>query len=93
MNIPIRQEQPQDYDTVEQITREAFWNLYRPGCEEHLIVHKLRKHPDFIPELAFVIELEAFDKKFPPKEKAVTPSQAEFEQASAALYERDFSSK
>lgn len=58
MNINIRHERPEDEHTVEQITREAFWNLYCPGCNEHLIVHSLRKHPDFIPELSFVIELD-----------------------------------
>lgn len=56
MNMIIRHEEPEDYYPVEQVTREAFWNLYRPGCNEHLIVHCLRKHPDFIPELSFVIE-------------------------------------
>ncbi|EAV9987127.1 N-acetyltransferase, partial [Listeria monocytogenes] len=55
MNIKIRNEQPNDYRKVEEITREAFWNLYCPGCNEHFIVHNLRKHEDFIEELAFVI--------------------------------------
>lgn len=54
----IRHEEPKDYRTVEEITREAFWNLYVPGAEEHYIAHKLRNHPDFIPELTFVIELD-----------------------------------
>ncbi|ONI37663.1 GNAT family N-acetyltransferase [Candidatus Epulonipiscium fishelsonii] len=52
----IRQEQPKDYKEVEQVTREAFWNLYFPGCSEHLAVHKIRKSEDFIPELTFIIE-------------------------------------
>lgn len=52
----IRHETADDYYIVENVTREAFWNLYKPGCEEHLIVHKLREHPDYIPELSFVIE-------------------------------------
>lgn len=39
---------------MEELTREAFWNLYVPGCNEHLIVHKLRQSADFIPELNFV---------------------------------------
>ncbi|MBC1372474.1 N-acetyltransferase [Listeria booriae] len=55
MNIKIRQERPSDYRKVEEITREAFWNLYCPGCNEHFIVHNLRNHEDFIEELAFVI--------------------------------------
>ncbi len=55
-NITIRLEEPADYFAVENLTREAFWNLYCPGCEEHLIAHKLRESPDFIPELSFVLE-------------------------------------
>ena len=54
MNIQIRLEQPGDHRTVEELTREAFWNLYVPGCSEHLLVHKLRSNPAFIPELNFV---------------------------------------
>lgn len=51
----IRLEQKADYRAVEELTREAFWNVYKPGCDEHLLVHVMRDHPDFIPELAFVI--------------------------------------
>lgn len=58
MNINIRHEKPKDYNTVEQVTREAFWNLYCLGCNEHFIVHCLREHPDFIPALSFVIEVD-----------------------------------
>lgn len=54
MNIQIRLEQERDYRTVEELTREAFWNLYVPGCNEHLLVHKLRNSPAFISELDFV---------------------------------------
>lgn len=46
-----------DYNTVENLTREAFYNLYVPGCVEHYLVHIMRKHKDFVPELDFVIEL------------------------------------
>lgn len=56
MNIIIRNETQIDYHEVEVITREAFWNVYRPGCNEHLVTHKLRKSPSFIKELDFVIE-------------------------------------
>ena len=45
MNISIRLEKEKDYRTVEYLTREAFWDLYHPGCTEHLIVHKIRKVP------------------------------------------------
>ncbi|MDV0446582.1 hypothetical protein MsAg5_04270 [Methanosarcinaceae archaeon Ag5] len=53
-NVTIRLETKVDHRIVEELTREAFWNLYVPGCSEHLILHKLRNSPDFIPELDFV---------------------------------------
>ena len=52
----IRHEQPQDYHEVENLTREAFWNVYRPGCTEHYVLHCYRSNSDFIPELDFVME-------------------------------------
>ena len=55
--INIRNERIQDYETVETITRKAFYNLYVPGCVEHYLVHVMREHEDFIPELDFVLEL------------------------------------
>ncbi len=55
-NIIIRLETPADYRAVEALTREAFWNQYVPGCNEHYFVHVMREHPDFVPELAFVLE-------------------------------------
>lgn len=58
MNINIRKEEQNDQNKVEELTREAFWNLYTPGCNEHLIAHNLRKHEDFIEELCFVIEVD-----------------------------------
>ena len=54
----IRLEQPKDYHEVENLTREAFWNVYRPGCTEHYVLHQYRTNPDFIPELDFVMEEE-----------------------------------
>ena len=53
----IRNETEKDYAVVEDITRNAFWNLHAPGCNEHYLVHIMRKHEDFIPELDFVVEL------------------------------------
>ena len=53
-NLSIRLETPADYRAVEALTRESFWNVYKPGADEHYFVHKMRSHPDFIPELAFV---------------------------------------
>lgn len=54
MNISIRREEENDYEKVEYLTREAFWDLYKPGCNEHLLVHKLRKVPAFVKELSYV---------------------------------------
>ncbi len=53
--VEIRLEQPDDYREVENLTREAFWNVYRPGCFEHFVLNQYRTHPDFIPELDFVM--------------------------------------
>ncbi len=58
MNINIRRETEKDYREVENITREAFWDLHMPGCDEHLLAHKLRKVPAFIPELDFVATID-----------------------------------
>ena len=52
----IRLETPEDYRKVEELTREAFWNVYAPGCVEHFVLHQYRNNPDFIPELDFVME-------------------------------------
>ena len=54
MDISIRQEKKTDYREVEDLTREAFWNLYFQGCDEHYLVHTMRTHKDFIPELDLV---------------------------------------
>lgn len=55
-DIIIRLETEKDYANVENVTREAFWNVYCPGCSEHYLVHKMRAHNDFVKELAFVLE-------------------------------------
>ena len=52
----IRNEERRDRGAVEALTRRAFYNLYMPGCVEHYLVHIMREHEDFIPELAFVLE-------------------------------------
>lgn len=57
-NYSIRVEEERDYSTVEGLVRKAFWNVYRPGCTEHYVLHHLRSNPDFIPELAFVMEAD-----------------------------------
>ena len=56
MKMNIRLETPADYAAVENLTREAFWNVYKPGADEHYFVHMMRSHETFIPELAFVLE-------------------------------------
>jgi len=56
--IQIRNEEEKDYKRVEEITRKAFWNLYIPGCIEHYLVHVMRPHKDFLPELDLVIEVD-----------------------------------
>jgi acetyltransferase len=58
MKITIRQEEEKDYAYVENMTREAFWDVYQPGASEHFVLHKLRKSDCFIPELDFVAEHE-----------------------------------
>ncbi len=57
-NYIIRLETEKDYRTVEELTREAFWNYYVPGCTEHYLCHTMRNHKDFIKELDYVIEVD-----------------------------------
>ena len=57
-NIIIRPETKDDYRKVENLTRESFWNVYRPGCMEHYVLHCFRDDPAFVPELDFVMELD-----------------------------------
>ena len=52
----IRLEKEQDYFKTEELVRESFWNVYRPGCLEHYVLHTLRTNPDFVPKLSFVME-------------------------------------
>ena len=52
----IRLETPADYAEVENLVRESFWNVYRPGCYEHYLLRCLRSDKDFVPELDFVME-------------------------------------
>jgi len=57
-NIIIRNETAADRRIVEELTREAFWNVYRPGCLEHYVLHTFRTDPAFVPELNLVMELD-----------------------------------
>ena len=52
----IRLEKETDYRAVEELTRETFWNLYKPGCAEHYVLHTYRSKPEFVRELDFVME-------------------------------------
>lgn len=52
----IRLEKKEDYREVEFLVRESFWNVYRPGCSEHYVIHVLRDDPAFVKELDFVME-------------------------------------
>ena len=54
----IRLEEKNDYAEVENLVRDSFWNVYRPGCMEHYVLHCFREDKDFIPELDYVMELE-----------------------------------
>ena len=54
----IRSEERADYREVENLVRESFWNVYRPGCSEHYVLHVLRDDSDFVPELDFVMEMD-----------------------------------
>ena len=57
-NIIIRPERPGEYRDVENLVRESFWNVYRPGCSEHYVIHVLRDDPAFVKELDLVMELD-----------------------------------
>ncbi|MEG0979475.1 MAG: N-acetyltransferase [Oscillospiraceae bacterium] len=52
----IRLETEHDYRNTENLVREAFWNVYRPGCTEHYVLHTFRSREEFVPELDFVME-------------------------------------
>jgi predicted N-acetyltransferase YhbS len=54
MDIKLRLEEEKDYNAVENLTREAFWNLYKPGCDEHFIIYNMRNANEFIKELDYV---------------------------------------
>ena len=58
-NLIIRQETEQDYRAVEELTREAFWNVYVPGASEHYFVHMMRSHPDLSPSLPLFLKKTA----------------------------------
>ncbi|MGN0452172.1 MAG: GNAT family N-acetyltransferase [Ruminococcus sp.] len=57
-NINIRLEKKEEYREVENLVRESFWNVYRPGCLEHYVLNRLRDDSAFVPELDYVMELD-----------------------------------
>jgi predicted N-acetyltransferase YhbS len=57
MNIQIKECTLTDFKITENLTRETFWNLFKPGCDEHLVLHKLRKSTGYISELDLVAAL------------------------------------
>lgn len=57
-NYIIRLERKEEQREVENLVRNSFWNVYRPGCLEHYVLHMLRNDKDFVPELNFVMEKE-----------------------------------
>lgn len=62
-NVIIRLEKKEERYKVENLVRESFWNIYRPGCLEHFVLHQLRKDPAFVQELDFVMFLNEKDKE------------------------------
>ena len=52
----IRLEKTEEHRETEALVREAFWNVYRPGCLEHYVLNQLRNDKEFVPELNFVME-------------------------------------
>ena len=58
MRIHIRKTTVDDFSQTENLTRESFWNVYKPGCDEHLVLHNLRKSESYIGELDLVALFE-----------------------------------
>ena len=55
-DLIIRNERKEEQREVENLVRESFWNVYRPGCLEHYVLNQLRNDEAFIHELNFVME-------------------------------------
>jgi len=54
MDVVLRPEEEKDFNSVENLTREAFWNVYKPGCDEHLLIHNIRNKKEFVKDLDYV---------------------------------------
>lgn len=81
MNITIRPEEEKDFRIVENLTREAFRDLYKPGCDEHFILHNMRKVPAFVRKLDFIVcdDNEVVWNIAYTKAKIINNEQKEFE--------------
>lgn len=55
-SLRFRPETPADFRRVEELVRDAFWDVYAPGCSEHLVLHRLRESPAYLPEISFLAE-------------------------------------
>ncbi len=56
-SIDISKETEADYHETEWITQKAFWNLHVPGCDEHLLIEKMRQSDDYLPELSKIAKI------------------------------------
>lgn len=54
MNVVIRKETEQDIYQVNNLIRDAFWNLFEPGCTEHYLAHVIRKSDDYINDFSLL---------------------------------------
>ena len=56
-NLEIELENKKDYFEVENVVRNSFWNVYKPGCSEHFVLHRMRDDENFVKQLDFVLKL------------------------------------
>ena len=52
--LEIRAIKETDWYDIEEMTQHAFWNKYRIGCNEHYMVHQLRKNEAYVPACSLV---------------------------------------
>jgi predicted N-acetyltransferase YhbS len=81
MKIHIEKTSKKDFSITENLTREAFWNIYKPGCDEHLVLHNSRNSESYISELDLVavVEYEIIGHIISTKAKVVDTLHKEFE--------------
>ncbi len=83
----IRNERKEEQREVENLVRESFWNVYRPGCLEHYVLHCLRDDKDFIPQLNFVMEMDGITGEY------ATPEGYMVDEKEAEKYDEQFPHK